>query len=65
MILVIIGLLNFFFTLTDFGPKVALAVNGGEECHAKICEIGGEQCVCCLIRDGDVDCSPCGKVDCD
>lgn len=32
VILVIIGLLNFFITLIDFGPKVALACNSDVDC---------------------------------
>lgn len=61
-IMAIIVLLNCFLTLTDFGPKVALACNG-EMCWAKICTIGDKTCIVCIQMDGKIPCE-CGLVDC-
>jgi hypothetical protein len=35
------------------------------ECHAKVCNVDNKLCVCCLIADGSITCSPCGGMSCD
>jgi hypothetical protein len=45
-----------------YGPKVV--ASEPVECHTKVCYVNNNFCVCCLIVDGSMSCSPCGGMDC-
>lgn len=58
----IVLILIILFTISIICIKYSKAT---DICYAKLCEIEGNSCICCLeIPRGVITCAPCPKIEC-